>query len=260
MSGTALDTREAAALAEHEAAVERGLGTFLDVGRALMAIRDDRLYRAEHRTFDAYCRSRWKLSPSRAYQFIDAAHVSTVVDVANEAQARELAPLLDEPEALRDAWQQASDATGGKPTAAAIRNVVRPPISPPSVVSTPPGGGEPVRVTHTTKTTEEFLADRETGEVTAPPPLPAPVNPVAAARDLVAKQPAMVAGKGIERLRLARETFEAAGTATEVVDDLANDELVDRSGDWLEELDRAAAVIAELTAALRRRNLRSVKP
>ncbi len=30
-----------------------------------------------------------------------------------ERQARELAPLLDQPDALRDAWQQANEQTGG---------------------------------------------------------------------------------------------------------------------------------------------------
>src|ERR1700694_120460 len=37
------------------------------------------------------CRERWELSQSRAYQLIDAAAVSTIVEVKTESQARELA-------------------------------------------------------------------------------------------------------------------------------------------------------------------------
>lgn len=149
---TALAPAEASALAEYEQQVERGLSTFLDVGRALLAIRDERLYRAEHDTFESYCQERWGMSRQRAHQFIDAAAVSTVVDVPNEAQARELAPLLNQPERLRETWQRVQEQTGGKPTAAAIRNIVQPPVE-----QIPVGAFE--------KTVEEFVADRQTGEV-----------------------------------------------------------------------------------------------
>ena len=40
----------------------------------------------------------------------------------SERQARELAPLLDEPDELRDAWAEAS--TNGTPTAERVREVV----------------------------------------------------------------------------------------------------------------------------------------
>jgi hypothetical protein len=88
-----------------------------------------------------------------------------------------------------------------------------------------------------------------------------PVNPLAAARAEVAKQPAMLAGKGIERLRTARLTFEAAGSPAEVIADLVNDGLdVDRGHDWLAELDITLPLLNDFAAALRRRNLRSVRP
>ncbi len=100
----------------------------------------------------------------------------------NEAQARELSPLLDRPDDLRDAWQQANDQTDGKPTAAAIRSIVRP--SPPPVA---PAGGEAV-VTETTKTTETFTIDRETGEIGEPrpwqPPPPSPESQADRAREI----------------------------------------------------------------------------
>lgn len=73
---------------------------FCEIGEALLAIRDEKLYRETHSTFEDYCWQRWKLKQSRAYQLIDAAEViaslksSTIVELPkNEAQARPLAAL-----------------------------------------------------------------------------------------------------------------------------------------------------------------------
>ena len=46
---------------------------FVPIGLALAAIRDRRLYRAEFRTFDTYCRARWKCTGHRAQQLMAAA-------------------------------------------------------------------------------------------------------------------------------------------------------------------------------------------
>lgn len=43
----------------------------------------------------------------------------------NESQARELVPLLDEPDQLREAWSEAVKRTDGTPTASAVREVVQ---------------------------------------------------------------------------------------------------------------------------------------
>lgn len=143
---TTLTTREEHVLAEYEQQVERGLSTFLDVGRALLAIRDERLYRSEHETFETYCRERWGMTDRYARNLMQAAEVGTTVPVQNEAQARELAPLLDQPERLRETWQQVNEQTAGKPTAAAIRSIVRP-------------------ATVTTTASETVQVDTDTGEV-----------------------------------------------------------------------------------------------
>lgn len=158
---TALAPVEASALAQHEATVERGLASFLDVGRALLAIRDDRLYRVAFTTFEDYCQQRWGIDRTYAFRLTQAAQVADVLPVgntpANEAQARELAPLLDQPERLRETWQQVNEQTGGKPTAAAIRTVVRPMTYP----SRHPDGT--AKVTETVKT--ETVVNTATGEV-----------------------------------------------------------------------------------------------
>jgi hypothetical protein len=118
--------------AELEAAIERGSGTFAEVGRALLEIQQRRLYRlAGHRTFAGYVSKRWDLSSAHAYRQIDA---SKVVDLlapsgelplpANEAQARELAPLAHDPDAIRAVWTETVQGAGGRVTARAIRERV----------------------------------------------------------------------------------------------------------------------------------------
>lgn len=114
---------ELSRLADCEGVIERGMATFIEVGSALMEVRDSRLYRDAHGTFEDYCRERWSLSLSRSYQLIDAAQVSTVVEITNERQARELAPLRNEPEQMREAWAEANE--GGEPTALKVREAVR---------------------------------------------------------------------------------------------------------------------------------------
>jgi hypothetical protein len=126
-----LPAAETDELAQCEQVIERGLKTFMEVGHALLRIRDGKLYRAAHPTFEDYCQARWGLGRSHAYRLIDAsetvAALSPIGDTpapVNEAQARELAPLRSEPELMTRAWQQAVAASGGKPTARMVGAVV----------------------------------------------------------------------------------------------------------------------------------------
>jgi phage N-6-adenine-methyltransferase len=118
-------------LAECEVTIERGLETFVEVGQALAAIRDGRLYRESGYTrFEDYCRQRWGWSKTHANRQIEAACVAASltpmgVTPASERQTRELAPLRDEPEKLREAWSEALERSGGDPTAKVVREVVR---------------------------------------------------------------------------------------------------------------------------------------
>jgi hypothetical protein len=97
-------------LEKHEAVIESGLQTFYSVGTALLAIRDSRLYRAEFRTFEDYCRERWQMGRRNAYQLIEAAQVfENVRDRAqimpeNERQVRPMAQL--EPEEQKLVWKK----------------------------------------------------------------------------------------------------------------------------------------------------------
>jgi DNA N-6-adenine-methyltransferase (Dam) len=115
-------------LGELEAIVERGLASFVEVGNALLEIRDSQLYRESHSTFDSYCRERWGMERAHAYRQIQAAQVAQLVspigDIPRtESQARELAPLLDDPEMLRETWAEVVELHPA-PTAADVREVV----------------------------------------------------------------------------------------------------------------------------------------
>jgi len=119
-------------LAELERIIERGIETFVEVGHALMAIRDEKLYRPQHVSFEQYLSARWqpKLSRQHAHRLIKAAQVAEVLlpignVPANEAQARTLVPLLDQPEKLRDVAVQVHEAHGDKVTAAKLETAVR---------------------------------------------------------------------------------------------------------------------------------------
>lgn len=124
-----LTTTEAKHLAQLEATIEAGLQTFVDVGRALLEIRDARLYRQSFDTFEDYCRDRWGMSRIHAHRMIEAANVTNnLLPTGNilptsERQARPLASI--EPEQQREAWQRAVDtAPNGKVTAAHVQSVV----------------------------------------------------------------------------------------------------------------------------------------
>lgn len=125
MNEIALTAEEEADLAQLEAVIERGMHTFIEVGAALYAIRDQDLYRKDFETFEAYCRDRWGFSDSRARQLIGAAKTVTNVTAAglpapaNEGQARELG-RIPEPERV-EVWRETVERTGGQPTAAAVR-------------------------------------------------------------------------------------------------------------------------------------------
>ncbi len=122
--GSSLTRPERRRLAELEAAIERGLSTFVDVGRALLSIQREGLYRDTHGTWDAYCRERWGFGRTWAFRLVTGAGVAEDLEAArlpignlHESHARELAPL--DPDGRREVW--AAAAGGGDPTAERVR-------------------------------------------------------------------------------------------------------------------------------------------
>lgn len=117
------------ALVSCEQRIGRGLKTFIDVGQALAEIRDSRLYKGTHDTFEDYCRERWGFSRQRAQQFTAAAELASTIVVTglpsptNEGQARALA-AVPEPERA-EVWREAVERTDGKPTAKVVAEVAK---------------------------------------------------------------------------------------------------------------------------------------
>jgi hypothetical protein len=134
-----LNETESARLRVKENVIERGAQ---QIGEALAAIRNERLYRTTHSTFDTYCQERWGITPQHANRQIAAAEVVAALEPNGsipESQARELAPLRDDPDRMREIWDSVNEATGGKPTAAAIRAVRDPEPQTPAPRSTGEG-------------------------------------------------------------------------------------------------------------------------
>lgn len=124
----AITIQESVRLIDLERKIENGLQTFVEVGEALMEIRDSRLYRVEHSTFEDYCREKWKFTKTQANRLIGAADVAKNlapigVIPASESQARPLTKLPAEQQPA--AWEKAVEKAGGEqPTAKQVEEAV----------------------------------------------------------------------------------------------------------------------------------------
>lgn len=113
-----------------ERKVERA---FFEAGKALIELRDRRLYRSTHKTFDEYCLDRFGYNRSRSYQLVDAAVVvdnlqkcPQIVDIlpTAEGQVRPMTKL--EPQEQQEVWLTAVELAGGKvPTGRIVKDVVQ---------------------------------------------------------------------------------------------------------------------------------------
>jgi hypothetical protein len=144
-----LDVVERGNLRKLEKIISDGVATFVEVGKALAEIRDKRLYRESHKTFDGYCRERWNFEKRRAYQLIEAAGVATNVSQTGQEDGQEVCtsgtqnaaseqPAVEPPKSERVARElaqappeqqaailtEAREKAGGEPTAAQVRDAV----------------------------------------------------------------------------------------------------------------------------------------
>jgi hypothetical protein len=114
-----------------ERRVERA---FFEAGKALAELRDRRLYRSTHKTFEEYCRDRFGHSRRQSYLLMDAAivfenleqkcdQIDHILPTA-EGQVRPLTKL--EPQQQQQAWQLSVEQAGGKvPTGKIVKDVVQ---------------------------------------------------------------------------------------------------------------------------------------
>jgi hypothetical protein len=128
--------KESARLVELERKIETGMTTFVEVGNALMEIRESRLYRVEYKTFEAYCREKWGMSQQHATRLCRSAKTASNLKseprgslVSSEKQVRSLTKL---PAAKQPAaWAKAVEiADGNQPTARQVEQAVRETLSP----------------------------------------------------------------------------------------------------------------------------------
>jgi hypothetical protein len=106
-------------------------GAFYEAAKALMELRDKRLYRSSHKTFEAYCRDRFRFTRMAACQKIAAVIVVENLSTnglqilpTNERQVRPLIKL--EPEQQRYVWQLAVEEAGGKmPSGRIVQDIVQ---------------------------------------------------------------------------------------------------------------------------------------
>ena len=127
----ALTTRELVELEKCEGIIGRGLGTFFEVGNALLNIRENRLYRSTFQSFEDYCQERWNIGRSYACRVMGAAERvnqlpanSSLPRPSNEFQVRPFLKLSAEE--FPGAWKRAvSMAKSGKVTAPLAMEVIK---------------------------------------------------------------------------------------------------------------------------------------
>ncbi|MFW9259336.1 hypothetical protein [Nostoc sp. CALU 546] len=114
-----------------ERKVERA---FFEAGKALMELRDRKLYRSTHKTFEEYCRDRFGHNRRQSYLLMDAAVIfdnleqkcdrSDHILPTNEWQIRPLTKL--DPDIQPEAWEQAVESANGKvPSHRLVKDVVQ---------------------------------------------------------------------------------------------------------------------------------------
>jgi hypothetical protein len=187
---------EFATLHAYETIIAKGMTAFLEVGGALARIRDGRLYRATHDTFEAYCTEKWSLSKSHIYRLIAAAEVAENVKSAsptgdepeNENQVRALAEL--DPDEQAEAWAEAVETaprdSAGNPkiTGKHVAKVVAKRLSEPAELEGP-GNACDIPADHGTIETDDGVEWNR--EPATPEWYPAALRHSSAAFDLVHK-------------------------------------------------------------------------
>jgi hypothetical protein len=142
-----LTAEEHVRLRQLECLVEKHLDSFLAVGKALAAIKAEKLYRQHYSTFESYLRERWALSRSRADELIRSTATAELL-LANgvalppsisEAALRPVS-ALPSPELQVQAWrlvQAASPAGVTQPISSKICRTIR------NAIETPGAGTSP---------------------------------------------------------------------------------------------------------------------
>jgi uncharacterized protein YfcZ (UPF0381/DUF406 family) len=128
-----LNIEESHELERCEVVIKQGLQTFIEVGQALMTIKEKRLYRISFKTFEDYCTHKWGMVQQSATRLIRA--YETVTNLQSEPMGsllpeseRQVRPLTSlEPEIQKEVWKEVvkqSEETRQPITAAKVQSVV----------------------------------------------------------------------------------------------------------------------------------------
>jgi hypothetical protein len=136
-----LTHEERESLAKCEAAIETLQFAFWAAGKALQIVRDGRLYRASHPTFDAYVEERWQMSRNYANKLIRTWRIAEALfeyesnglvpigaaKKVNQAQVWELVPAAEtwSAQAAADIYRTVLEVDGVPVTAQVLKGVVR---------------------------------------------------------------------------------------------------------------------------------------
>jgi hypothetical protein len=134
-----LTSSERHRLTEAEAVIQSHFESFSKAGDALVDIRDNRLYRETHGTFEDYCRERWEMSKTQANRLIAAATVlhnivkvkesKDIAEHLTESAVRPLTSLTpaQQQKVMRKVVEKAPPPVAGRSrvTARLVQNVAR---------------------------------------------------------------------------------------------------------------------------------------
>jgi hypothetical protein len=127
-----LNIEESHELERCEVVIKQGLQTFIEVGQALMTIKEKRLYRISFKTFEDYCTHKWGMVQQSATRLIRA--YETVTNLQSEPMGsllpeseRQVRPLTSlEPEIQKEVWNEVvkqSEETRQPITSAKVQSV-----------------------------------------------------------------------------------------------------------------------------------------
>lgn len=126
-----LSEMEMAELMACEAVIANDWENEVQVGMALIQVRDNKLWRNDYRDFKAYYRVRWAFSHTKVYRLVSAVGIyknlvqmKDVPKPESEASLRPLIPLT--PEQAQQVWQKAAALASGNPiTERLVRRAVK---------------------------------------------------------------------------------------------------------------------------------------
>jgi hypothetical protein len=125
-----ISVEERAQLADLERTIDSGLLSFFEVGTALLKIREGKLFRISHKTFESYVADRFGIGRAHANRMMASVGVvknlspnGDILRCANEFCLRPLTRLA--PEQQREVWERAVEAAeNGRPTEKLVTRVL----------------------------------------------------------------------------------------------------------------------------------------